>query len=421
MNTQILAAIGLVTYLVLAWIAATVLQLSGNSYWIFQGLMLVIGLVAALIVFWFNSRKTARTQAKAAPGEGSADLDLVLRNAEGKLKLSKLGRSARLANLPAVVVLGERDSTKTTIIVHSGIESELLAGQVYRDNAIVPTDSINCWFAKGTIFIEAAGKILGDASGWSQLIRRLKSDRLGSVAGGVQASRAAIVCVSCEDFLQPGASAAAESLARKLRSHLDEIASRLGIRLPVYVLFTKADRIPFFTEYVRNFSNPEVAEVVGATLPMDREQDVAIYAERAGDRIGTSFRNLVFALADKRPDLLSREYDAAKLVGVYEFPRELAKLRSSMVRFLVDLCRPSQLRTAPFLRGFYFTGVRAVVLDDPMEHRPARVEARTYDADSGATGMFRPVGSGLPAPFRDAPAGRRPESSAVDICQPLLQ
>ena len=36
-----------------------------------------------------------------------------------------------------------------------------------------------------------------------------------------------------------------------------------------------------------------------------------------------------------------------------------------LVQLLVDLCRPSQLRTGPFLRGFYFSGVRPVVISTP--------------------------------------------------------
>ena len=52
----------------------------------------------------------------------------------------------------------------------------------------------------------------------------------------------------------------------------------------------------------------------------------------------------------------------AKLPGIYEFPREFRKLRTLLVQLAVDLCRPSQLRTGPFFRGFYFTGVRPVTI-----------------------------------------------------------
>jgi hypothetical protein len=60
----------------------------------------------------------------------------------------------------------------------------------------------------------------------------------------------------------------------------------------------------------------------------------------------------------------ARERRADKLgAAIYELPREFRKLRNAAVRLLVDLGRPSQLRVNPFLRGFYFSGVRPVVVN----------------------------------------------------------
>jgi type VI secretion system protein ImpL len=67
-----------------------------------------------------------------------------------------------------------------------------------------------------------------------------------------------------------------------------------------------------------------------------------------------------------------------------------------VVQFLVDLSKPSQLRAAPFLRGFYFSGVRPVVVTEmaqPAAPRPA--ERSAFEARSGATGLFR---TGQPRP-----------------------
>src|SRR5262249_7380672 len=89
--------------------------------------------------------------------------------------------------------------------------------------------------------------------------------------------------------------------------------------------------------------------------------------------------------------LLSQEFDAGKLPTTYEFPREFRKLRTLLVQMLVDVCRPSQLRTTPFLRGFYFTGVRPVTITTTG---PALLRdgagAQPFDAplESGATGIF---------------------------------
>ncbi len=82
-----------------------------------------------------------------------------------------------------------------------------------------------------------------------------------------------------------------------------------------------------------------------------------------------------------------------KLPGIYEFPRELSKLRTLLVQFLVDLARPSHLGTNPFLRGFYFTGVRPVVVDDVVAARSMAIEAPETDLNAGATQIFRPGAS----------------------------
>ena len=65
---------------------------------------------------------------------------------------------------------------------------------------------------------------------------------------------------------------------------------------------------------------------------------------------------------------MAQEFDATKLPTIYEFPREFRKLRNLLVQLLVDVCRPSQLRRGPFLRGFYFSGVRPVTITTSGAH-----------------------------------------------------
>src|SRR6185436_16033699 len=114
------------------------------------------------------------------------------------------------------------------------------------------------------------------------------------------------------------------------------------------------------------------------------------------------FERLFRSLADARPEFLGRESDATKGPGTYEFPREFRKIRPAMVQFLVDICQPSQLTVGPFLRGFYFTGVRPVVINEaaPVAAAPS-AGSGGYDAASSATGVFR-AGS-MPAAAQSAP------------------
>ena len=121
-----------------------------------------------------------------------------------------------------------------------------------------------------------------------------------------------------------------------------------------------------------------------------------MYAEEETRRLVSAFDALFYSLADKRLMLLPRESDPSKTPGAYEFPREFRKLRNSIVQLLVDIGRPSQLRTSPFLRGFYFTGVRPVTVQDtPLPN--AAPSASTAKAAGHATGMFQAMRPGAAA------------------------
>ncbi len=58
-----------------------------------------------------------------------------------------------------------------------------------------------------------------------------------------------MVFFDCEILTNPGVHDRVAAAARVLGARLGVISQGMGICLPVYVLFTKLDRLPFFTEY----------------------------------------------------------------------------------------------------------------------------------------------------------------------------
>ncbi len=389
----------LVVYMVLSWFFVDMLHLTGMAAMIVRSLLMSLGMVVFGLVYWFQRKRAASKSAKAAsaapgapaaaPAPGSDDIDFLLKEAEQRLTKSVLGRDARLARLPVVFLTGQTASAKTSTLMHCGIEAELLSGQVWQEGLIVPTRATNVWFAHQTAFLEAGGRLVSDPPRWASLIKHVRSRRLRFFSLFLrkqQPPRAVVLCVDVESFLKPGARETMAVVARNLNARLGEIANLLGINLPVYVLFTRSDRLSFFGEYVRNLTDEEVTQVVGATLPVVLGNRVGVYAEEETRRLTDALTALQFSLCDKRPLFLARENDASKLGGIYEFPREFRKLRTGIVQFLVDVCRPSQLRASAFLRGFYFSGVRPIeVRDSPVQAMHAR--ERRASAEE-ATGIF---------------------------------
>jgi type VI secretion system protein ImpL len=395
-NYIIIGSILATTGIAVAWLSSNTQKvpfLKNADPYVVQAIVLVIGIIVAAVMTWVQTR--GDKQPEAAGGGGGAaqapaevtDMNELLGEAEARLAVAQQEKDSKLGKLPAIILLGETGSAKTTTMVQSGAEPESLAGQVYEENNILPTPAANFWFAHHTVFVEMGGKLLADNDAWKTLIGGLQPSKAAALLGTAEAvPRAALVCVDAESLQSPSPDPLA-ALARKLRTQLAEISRLLGINLPVYVLFTRSDRFLFFQEYFSKLNNEEATRILGTTLPILQERR-GIYAEEETIRVGAAFEKLFRQLCNARPTFLSRETDPMQLAGMYEFPREFRKVHQGLVRFLVELCRPSQLTVAPFLRGFYFSGVRPIMVNELAPATPA-APVPAAGGRMGATSMFR--------------------------------
>ncbi|HEY2377823.1 MAG TPA: ImcF-related family protein [Gemmatimonadaceae bacterium] len=386
----IIAAAVLLVYVVAAIVAVRLLHPTGGGAWLLRGGLPLLGLISAALILWFF-----RDQTPAGPATPEAKLagevEQVFNTARAQLVAAKPGgnKDARFAKLPVVLILGPQGSTKTTVVVRSGLEPEVLGGETMRGDTVAPTKTANVWFAHGTVFAEAGGSVLAAPENWKKFVRALRPRSLvAALTGKPQAPRLAVVCYGCDELLKAGNGEAAAAAARTLRERLGEASSELGVQLPTYVLFTKADAIPNFEAFVRNFSADEAREPLGASLPPDTETG-GTYAERITPRLERAMQDIYRSLARRRLPVLSREHAAEWKPGAYEFPREVRKVAPLIVEFLREIGKPSALKGSPVLRGFYFTGVQAVFVSDTTpEYTPALQQAREIVGARSATGVF---------------------------------
>ena len=402
-KVYIATAAGLLLVAVLVWFAPLLTGAAGARAWILRLALLLLALVAATAVVWFFLQKqkagggAGAPAAGAGPGAAAGDtgeIDGLIREAESRLAAARQGR---IGTLPAIFLIGESGTTKTSTMVNSGLEPELLAGRTHQDGSIVPTAAANLWFSRRVVFAEFGGPLVADDAKWKRLLSRLRPS--GSLGQGRQAPRAALVCFDADTLVQADAAENCAAVARGLRARLGQIADALGISLPTYVLFTRMDRVAFFSDYAQNLTNEEAAQVLGVTLPIASQGGAATRSEQEAALLHGAFDELVHSLADARPWLLARENAPARLPGIYEFPREFRKLRGTVVQVLGELCRSSQLAKGPFLRGFYFSGVRPVVISAPIQAPRAAERPLGSGGVGDATEMFR--------------AGVRPQQAAA--------
>ncbi len=357
-----------------------------DNRWLRWGVRAAIWMLGAMIVYFILQlmRRAGGPRKKAAPDP----VDGILSEARKRLKAAGVKGRGAMDRLPMVLVMGPRGSAKTTLVLQSDLDAEHLAGNLRSDGLVAPTEALNLWYDDGRVVVEAAGALAVEPTRWSTLVSKLRPRRwLPALLGRPQAPRVAVVCFSVEDLMELSAGDGAGSAARNLRDRLTELSEAIGIRLPVYVVFTKADRIPHFEEFVENLTDPEVQEILGTTLRALGESTAGTWAEREKDRLAGSFEEMFQSLAERRLEVLDRAGSTEGNGAAYEFPREFRKLAPTAIDFLVELCRPSQLRVSPFLRGFYFTGVRPVVVEEgaPRYEAPPALEEA---APAGATQVF---------------------------------
>ncbi len=165
----------------------------------------VVLLIALTVVYLLQQKKkkARAAQADEPVGPGGDEISLLIAEANNKLAAAKAEPNARVGNLPVFILLGETGSAKTSVMLHSGLDPELLAGQVHQNSNVVPTRSANIWFTRRSVFVEAGGKLPADSSKWNRLAQKL-APRTSVVGKGEQAPRAAVVCYDCENFTQAG-------------------------------------------------------------------------------------------------------------------------------------------------------------------------------------------------------------------------
>jgi type VI secretion system protein ImpL len=398
MKRVLIGVLIFVVYLAGVIWAAFALHFEGTRFALFCIVLGLLGAVTIAFAVWYMSRVSGG--AAQAGGSDSINLDALLRDADRKLRTSRLGVKS-LASAQIIYIVGEDNSAKTQTVLQSGLDAELLAGNLFRDGVVAPTQLANIWLAGSSVIVEAGGSLLQQPALWQRLIKATRPGKFGSLFAKAASHppRAVVVCVSAERV--PGPSEAGydasqiRASAQTLNERIRQISQTLGISVPVYVLFTKLDTLPHFADYVSRLSADEVKVPLGSVVAQV-EAGSGLYAERAAALVSARLDELTYALSEFRLEVLSRGGELKMLASAYEFPRDLQKRRATLVDFLVELTRPSQLGINPFLRGFFFSGMRALIVEEAVA-APVQRQAST-PIPSGATSVFSIGGAQLQQP-----------------------
>jgi type VI secretion system protein ImpL len=324
------------------------------------GLIVVLALIWGAANWWIGHRRQARDAAleagvaeadptAAASAEESDALRERLTQAMDLLRRAR-GTRGWLYEQPWYAIIGPPGAGKTTALLNSGLRfplaNEMGEGAVA---GVGGTRLCDWWFTDDAVLIDTAGRYTTqdsdasvDRAGWETFLQLLKRTRPRQPLNGV------IVAIGLADIVQASREERMAHAAA-IRRRLKELREKLGVRLPVYALFTKADLIAGFSEFFDDLDRERRAQVWGNTFALKQSD--------AGPLGGFSeaFGQLVERLDARLLDRMQTERSPDRRALIAGFPSQVASLAGPLQDFLEAAFAGSRLDPAPQLRGFYLS------------------------------------------------------------------
>ncbi|WP_343103560.1 type VI secretion system membrane subunit TssM, partial [Morganella morganii] len=257
-------------------------------------------------------------------------------------------------DLPWYMMLGPKDSGKTTAVLSSGQEFPLPEQLLRVSRESTPTANCECWFTNEAIFVDTSGKYIDEsdenAGEWEALVKAIKKNRPLKSLNGV------VVTIPVTDLMGKDKKEL-YALSSKFRTQLDMLRHELGVRFPVYVMITKMDMVSGFDEYFRSLTVEERDQIWGFTLPFGEKKKKSDAIVEIRDVLRNELSALESRLDKDMTARMLDEYDVITRKRMYQLPQDFRLLADSITEFGQNVFSPSRYDdTQKFtsLRGIYF-------------------------------------------------------------------
>ena len=262
------------------------------------------------------------------------------------------GEQRTVSELPWYMFIGAPGSGKTTALLNAGLRFPLgdpHAGHTFQ--GVGGTRNCDWWFTDEAVLLDTAGRYTtqesdrdADAAAWLGFLDLLKRHRPRQPLNG------AIVTLSVADLVHWND----EELARyagHVRERIWELYTRLGVRLPVYLLVTKADLLAGFNEFFAELDSEGRSQVWGTTFDLT---EVSHAARSLVERFNAQFGRLEGRLYATLPARLHEERDLQRRAAIYRFPQQFRVTRPLVCAFLDAAFCSGWSGEPPLVRGVYF-------------------------------------------------------------------
>ncbi|MEO1082668.1 MAG: type VI secretion system protein, partial [Acidobacteriota bacterium] len=260
-------------------------------------------------------------------------------------------RRSSLEKAPWFLMIGESASGKSTLLAQSGLPHPFGGG--------AGQSPLDLWLFSDTVVLDPKGELIlrrdgrsNDEEGWQCLLRHLREARprrpLDGIILTIPADRLRIGDLEKNSAaLQADASLRANALFERLA----ELQQILGMRLPVDVVITQADKIPGWRAWTAPLTPLQEQQIFGWSSPYAAE------APYQASWTGEAFAAIGQRLEQTQAAIFARGDGAAATdaAALLDFPGQVARLEPATRIYLNHLFSQSASVESFMLRGLYFT------------------------------------------------------------------
>lgn len=273
-------------------------------------------------------------------------------------------RLKTLYDLPWYLLIGGRGDAKSSLLQQNGLEPVL--HQLETDEE---EQYLKFWSNDRMVVIEVGHRLFDnegiDEALWQVLGEQLLKYRPRQALNGL------ISVVGCDRLLK-GDRKEQFRLSHIIQEAILTLSGQVGIRLPVYAAFSKADTLADFVGYFDSFCGEVLSNPFGITFDDSptRQFDTQSFDQK--------MTHLLSSLADQQFDLLGSSSDE-KASSVMAFPYQLSIFLERAKTLLAEISKENRVRESVWLRGAYLlsTGQKGASFDLLSQAQAERSEFST--------------------------------------------
>ncbi len=237
------------------------------------------------------------------------------------------GKKIHLNRLPWYLLIGAKESGKTTLLVNSKIK--FILKKKIKNDSIALTDPVphyDMWVTQNAVILDLPESYLThkldglDApTGWQHFLTCLKRLRGQHGLAGV------VIALSLSEVMdKPNR----DNMIHTLKNRIRELQEQFGKQLPFYFSITKCDLLPGFLEFFSDYGRDELGQAWG----------VPLFSRESGESLASvfvsRFNRLIQQLNKQLITRLYQEKNSGSQYFIKDFPLHLEKFKNEFYQIL---------------------------------------------------------------------------------------